>query len=508
MKHIFYIFSVLCFAASAGAATLQDCTNKFAVNLTNALRNSAVNPNSTTFTDDVNKVLQPALNTTIANDADCQAVYRELLKYKGAEFSVEFPPHIFNITLQLDGANSNINTPDKLIAIQKPDELESLLPWFGILVVKKGSLDKYANADVPIISSEFMKRNRSTFYPDNSDKPLGMWRGCTHSNHMAADNDVVNRAAHLTMNEEDSFFTGNDYYVYDGQDVYWGTAQLIGEVALALVTLGGSAAASGTAAAGQSISAASKMVTGVRLTKDASKIDKAVKAAKAAQAGSSVAAKASRVDAIKALADAGVTVKAGTRASQLKNIGNVVETAAKGIKPIAWTSAFTKPWRLIKPGISSLKPKNIQALYGPGVSWGQRLKRASLTVGGTALGVELIKAFGYSSAAVNNYADGVSFNSFGLLSADDLEGRENVVSHGAWLQIEEGGAVNEDDPLNEALAFAEAFTEDMIKINSEDPQCDVDIYVVQPGISNKDKLGVREIYYVIQNPGGSLRVSK
>ena len=395
-------------------------------------------------------------------------------------------------------------------AITKPDELESLLPWYGILVVKAGSLDKYANADVPIISTEYMKQNKSTFYPDNSNVLWGMWGACTHGSHMAADNDVVNRAAHIVMKETDSFWKGNDYYVYDGEDVYWGTANIIGEVALAVLTFGLSAYFQGSAAAAQTANTAVAAVRGVqtaRVTNDAAKVQKAITAARAATSGTSAAAKASRAEAAKALADAGITVNKGTRAAQYTIIAETLEAATGGIRSTKWTTALFKPWRLAKEGI---KPTNLNALYGKGVSWTDRFKRATITAGATG-GVTyftnaLLKSFGYSESSISNYADGVSFNSFGLLSADDIEGHENDISHGTWLSFEESGSTEDNGPLNEALAFAEDFQKNMDEINRKNPECNVDIYVVQPGISNAAKMGKREIYYVIMNPAQSLPV--
>lgn len=510
MKLIAFIF-FLCVPFMGHCATLADCTSQFAPALTQKLQSANINLKSTTLANDVASILQPEFDSLVRGQK-CQDVKSELAQYKGMEFSVEFPTHVFDIELQFATTN----------AIEKPEELESLLPWFGILVVKKGSLDKYANSSTPIISTEYMKRNRDTFFPDNSDKPLGLWAGCTHSNHMAADNDVVNRAAHITFDEKDSFWTGNDYYVYDGEDVYWGTAQLIGEIALAVVTFGAGSAVSASKAAAQTAVATDRAVKAQRaitLAKRAEKLKKmedsytaagqTAKATKAAQL-----AKETRQSARLALEQAGAgPVNQLTSTETIANMGRLLEASGvaqettAAVKPLTWVSALAKPWRLVKPGLQTLKPSNVAKLYGPGVSWGQRIKRAAITAGGAGLGVALIKAFGYSSASTE-IMDNVKFNSFGLLSADDLEGRDNVVSHGAWIQFEESGEINEDDTLNEALAFAEAFQQDMNTINAEDPQCDVDIYVVQPGISNPEKLGTREVYYVIQNPGASLRVSK
>lgn len=496
MKKFLVILCALLTGYSAFGATGEQCKNYLVSELTKTLKSANINIASQTLKNDVTNLLQSQMKTIIETSNQCKGEKKELLAYDKTTFSVPVQNHVFDI--QFNFSNTG-------------DIIESILPWYGILVVKKGSLDQYANADVPIISTEFMKQNKSTFYPDNSNKVLGIARACTHGNHTANDRDVVNRAAHITMDEQDSFWKGNDYYVYDGEDVYWGWAQAVGEAALAIVTLGLSVEATAANAAIQganvAVQGASKAVTAAKLTKNSTKIAKAAEVAKKAKSGSTAAAVASRTEATKALADAGITVKKGTRATELVKIGNTLEKASTGIKDVKWLSSLAHPWKLAKSGTTTLNPKNAAKVYGKGVTWGKRFKTAAIQVAAPTIGIEIIKAFGYSSASYK-LDDNLKFNSFGLLSADDLEGRENVVSHGAWLMFEEGGAINEDDTLNEALRFAEEFQEDLSKINTEDPQCDVDIYVVQPAISNPDTTGKREVYYIIQNPGASLRVEK
>ena len=505
IKCLFVILSL--FSANvAFAASGEGCKNLLTTQLSSKLQSSNINTRSQTLERDVRALLLPQLTEIIEHNKECTSVKDELREnYSGTEFSVHVADHRFDIVLDFTG--TLVGTLDSQPI---PDEMESVLPWFGILVVQKGSLDNFANADVPIISSEYMKKNKDKFFPANSKKLMGIARACTHGNHMAHDKDVVNRAAHTAMNEEDSFWRGNDYYIYDGEDVYWGWAQIAGEVALALVTLGLSAeiqaAAASVQAANIAVQGASKGVAAAKLTKNSAAIAKAAAAAKNAKAGSTAAAVASRADAAKALADAGITVKKGIRATELVKIGNALETAATGIKSVKWASSLGHPWRLVTPGIQSLKPKNIAKMYGPGVTWGQRIKRGAITAAGTGLGIELIKAFGYSTASYK-LDDNLKFNGFGLLSADDLEGRENEVSHGAWLKFEEVLAINDSDALDEALAFAEDFAEHVQTINNADHLCDgLDIYVVQPAVSNPQKMGTREVFYIIQNPAGSLRI--
>ena len=507
MKKGLFILGALLSSYSAFGATGESCKNFLVSELTHTLQSAKINLTSKTLQNDVTDLLLPKMKDIIENTTECKGVRQDLLLYDQTDFSVSVPNHTFDI--QFNFSDSLANTAGRVTLPE--DMMESVLPWYGILVVKKGSLDTYANQEAPIISTEYMKQHKSQFYPDNSNKMLGIARACTHGNHTANDKDVINRATHITMDEADSFWKGNDYYVYDGEDVYWGWAQAVGEVALAIVTLGISAEATAANAAVQganvAVQGASKAVAASKITKNSAKIAKAAEVAKKAKAGSSAAATASRAEATKALAEAGITVKKGTRATELVKIGTALETASKGITDVKWVSSLARPWKMVKPGMTTLNPKNTAKVYGKGVTWGQRIKRGAIQAATPVIGVELIKAFGYSSASYK-LDDNLKFNSFGLLSADDLEGRENEVSHGAWIKFEEAGAINEDDTLKEALRFAEEFQEDVSDINKQDPLCDVDIYVVQPAISNPKTMGKREVYYIIQNPGGSLRVEK
>ncbi|MBR2412193.1 MAG: hypothetical protein IKB10_00805 [Alphaproteobacteria bacterium] len=424
-----------------------------------------------------------------------------------------------------ENANNTANN-DQLITENIPEEFEALLPWYGILIVKAGSLDDVAKKQLPIISTKYMQEHKDKFFPANSDKTLGMARGCTHGNHTAHDKDVINRAAHITMNETDSFWSGNDYYVYDGEDVYWGWATIAGDVALALLTFGISAeiqaASAGTQAAvtgAQVANSAAKITKGAKgaltaanLTKDAKKLQNAYTAAKAAKAGKDTAAVASRTKAIQALADAGITVKTGTQAKTLNSIATALGATLK--RPTAWVSSLSRPWKLVASGAKNIKP-TMSNLFGRGATWADRFSAAKTTalaagagIGANYIFTEVLKGFGYSSAMIQDSTTGnVPFNSFGLLSADDQEGKENVVSHGAWISFDSIGTANPQDALNEAGRVAEELTADINKINATDPLCNVDIYVVQPAISNPKKLpGERQIYYILMNDDTKLTV--
>ncbi len=414
----------------------------------------------------------------------------------------------------------------------KPDVPEELavngidyvLPWYGILVVKKNSLDNVYNSDKPFISPNYMKQHKDKYFPENSGKVLGMAKGCTHGNHTANDNDVINLAAHKTMSEENSFFTGNDYYVYDGEDVYWGTAMMVGEIALTLISLGVSAEAKAMSLTATNARAASEIGKIGKSTKNTivaiTDTQKAQKAAEAAKALTKTSTAADKAKVIQELKDAGITVSNRVGYRQLQQIGTIISNASS---KVSWTSALIhgNKWRLLKNGATRIVPK-AKNIFSSGASIGRTLAIGALAYGGVKTAdsfsdtahdifVSVLKANGYSTATVpitdNPQYKDLKFNSFGLLSADNIEGHENDVSHGTWLQFDSTGEIQLGDAENEAAAFAEAFAEDVRIYNKETPLCDIDIFVVQPVIGDPLKTGKKDIYYLLYtDPKANLRV--
>lgn len=508
MKRLTASFLMILSVGMANAATpFETCVNSWAPAFTQTLNKPGVTFDATNITN----LLQPQFDNIIQTDPNCIQAKSDLLKHSGAEFAINIPgkPGI-DITVEITGDRTS---PETSL------EFESVMPWYGIMVVKKGSLDEYVKKDLPVIPTEYMKNNRKVFYPDNSDKPLGMWKGCTHSNHTAHDKDVINQAAHVTFGEEDSFWRGNDYYVYDGKDVYWGTAALIGEVALTIVTFGVGAGVSAGKATAQATAAAAKVQTAARVgragtaaisavnkTKFAAntpKIAEAAKVAKAVKAGD----KASKAAAVAKLEEIGVTVARPNNAKYIAEVGKALETHASASAisatrvglgtaiSTAWKSGFLGTWKLTKSGATAIRPKTIVAAT-PGIKNLKGIKKG-LAIGavGAAEGgimLALAKAYGYSASSIELAKD-VKFSGFGLLSADDLEGRENEVSHGAWIMVND---VNDDDEtsLDEAKRFAQELKDDIVSFNNNG-MCDIDIYVVQVAISNPQKMGKREAYY-------------
>lgn len=429
-----------------------------------------------------------------------------------------------NTTPGKDKDDNKGNPPEK--PRQDMQGVEYMFPWYGILVVKKGSLDDVYKSKTPFISPSYMKQHKDKYFPANSGRALGLTKGCTHGNHMANDNDVINRAAHKTMDEPESFFKGNDYYVYDGEDVYWGTVVAVGEIALMLVTLGASAEVEAgltgakTAKDIKDIGAVVKSVDVVRNTK---KVQDAAKAARGLTRASTAADKRAVIAQLKA---AGIEVSNRAGYLQLNKIGQILGAANQNT---GWVSALVRgnKWRMLKNGAKNIGPTT-QKIFGPGATLGRSLGVAALTAGGVAaanslsesahnLFVAFLKANGYSTSSMSisddpKYKD-LKFNSFGLLSADDIEDHENDISHGTWIQFDKIGEVNSGsatapgDAEKEAAAFAEAFASDVREFNRETPLCDIDVYVVQPVVGDPLKKGKKDIYYLLYtDPTNNLRV--
>lgn len=95
----------------------------------------------------------------------------------------------------------------------------------------------------------------------------------------------------------------------------------------------------------------------------------------------------------------------------------------------------------------------------------------------------------------------VDFSPFLLLSADDIQGQENVINYGMWLMWagDSVSAADDDAAYLQAMDFAAKFYEDLKEHqgNSNSP-CNVDIFVVRPILRNPGTEAAA-LYYLIMN---------
>lgn len=110
--------------------------------------------------------------------------------------------------------------------------------------------------------------------------------------------------------------------------------------------------------------------------------------------------------------------------------------------------------------------------------------------------------YDWTETSNSEFTNGVEFKPLLLLSADDIQGQENVINYGMWLMWAGDATTPADDDAAylQAFDFAEKFHTDLVETMDENHNhaCNVDIYVVRPILRNPDKENP-EMYYLIMN---------
>ena len=110
--------------------------------------------------------------------------------------------------------------------------------------------------------------------------------------------------------------------------------------------------------------------------------------------------------------------------------------------------------------------------------------------------------YDWTENSTGDFTNGIDFKPLLLLSADDLQGQENVVNYGMWLMWagDATSPTDDDAAYLQAFDFADKFHIDLLETMDEtnNHACNVDIYVVRPILRNPDKENP-EMYYLIMN---------
>ena len=110
--------------------------------------------------------------------------------------------------------------------------------------------------------------------------------------------------------------------------------------------------------------------------------------------------------------------------------------------------------------------------------------------------------YDWTENSTGDFTNGIDFKPLLLLSADDLQGQENVVNYGMWLMWAGDATSSTDDDAAylQAFDFADKLHIDLLETMDEtnNHACNVDIYVVRPILRNPDKENP-EMYYLIMN---------
>lgn len=110
--------------------------------------------------------------------------------------------------------------------------------------------------------------------------------------------------------------------------------------------------------------------------------------------------------------------------------------------------------------------------------------------------------YDWADTETDEFTNGISMKPLLLLSADSIEGQDNVVNYGMWLMWagDSTNATDDDTAYLQAMDFAQKFYQDLTEVQNESGRhaCDVDIYVVRPIVRNPDT-DFQELYWLVMN---------
>jgi hypothetical protein len=205
------------------------------------------------------------------------------------------------------------------------------------------------------------------------------------------------------------------------------------------------------------------------------------------------------------------------RAFKRPQTGNIVVKNFKRIKALRQSAKaakdgaqmLSKAGRVARSGMSSRSAKITDWLFDATLKHGARLARLESKLGAMYGAVVVVEFLGdmydKTSSTSTEFSNGIEFKPLGLLSADDLEGQDNVVNYGMWLLWEGNSTDPADDDAAylQALDFAEKFDYVLHEYQEEHgAKCNIDIYVVRPiiRIDESDPNDTKgEMFYLFMN---------
>ncbi len=203
---------------------------------------------------------------------------------------------------------------------------------------------------------------------------------------------------------------------------------------------------------------------------------------------------------------------------RIKSFGKTLKAANRGAKTLR------RAGRIGRSGMSSFSAKAKDFLFDQTLKHGARIGRLERDVGLVYGALNFMgDMYDKTSTTNNEYSNGIEMKPFCLLSADDLEGQDNVVNYGMWLlwQGNSTDAADDDAAYLQAMDFAEKFAHELEVYQDELPAvktaqiglapkpfprsaflCNVDIFVVRPIIrlDESDPAETKgELFYLIMN---------
>lgn len=445
----------------------------------------------------------------------------------------ETQPKVFKQRIQIANKHTlPLSDPNPRVGVGEDVWTNTDPAWYGIIVVEHGALDKFVGPDKNnTVSLAYIHENIDDLYPNGFN--------CTSKSALALDSDSINQAVTKTVGlkettgEKDS----NDYYVAGDIDLGWIMwAEVALDVAVTIVTFGTYAAAAGATKAVRASRALKNMTKSMKtlrqgakakdikdwitttnkitdITNQIKKLDKTKDAAKIADLTKDLdrlkdnAKALEKIDDVKKYADHAETLK---KLSAYRNSLRLLKNAKRGNVGVrlarATKSAFSGN-RLIRHASKLGRSSSIAGRVRDWLFMSTTRNIGVVAKVGASTGVlyTVMKVAGdmydKTDTSTGDYTSGVDFSPFLLLSADDIQGQENVINYGMWLMWagDSVSAADDDAAYLQAMDFAAKFYEDLKEHqgNSNSP-CNVDIFVVRPILRNPGT-ETAALYYLIMN---------
>ena len=398
--------------------------------------------------------------------------------------------------------------------------------WYAIMVVQSGALDDFVGPGKHnTISLQYIEENIDNLFPHGSQ--------CTGKSALTKDNTMINRAMRETVNLSDDT---NDYYVAGDVNLQWiSYAEIALDVAITVITVGGGTVILGATKAARASRALHNLTSVlrtlrqtdsvrdyIRLGQQLSRANAELRAINRATDATAYANKLAEVERLTAtmrnLENTDDNVRRYRQATQAYSSLNQYRRALRSLRPAQRGNIIAKTWRAVRAtgtGASQIRNAN-KIARGSTLSARARDWLFDSTLANAGLLARMERAGGllygtlkfvggmydWTETSTGDFTSDIEFKPLTLLSADDLQGQENVINHGMWLMWagDSYSAADDDSAYLQAMDFANKFHYNLDKIQNDtnDFACDVDIYVVRPIIRNPGTENP-ELYYLIMN---------
>ena len=468
-----------------------------------------------------------------ANAADDETITLQPIKYVfpgGREIVINYEtqPKILaqRITLGEKNELADLNPNPRIDPTDGTVWTNTDPAWYAIMVVESGMLDEFVGPGKNnTVSMRYINDNIDRLFPHGNQ--------CTSKSALAGDRRMINVATRETVGIDNDT---NDYYVAGDVSLQWISYLEIGlDVAITVLTMGG-----GTVILGATKSArASRALHGLTNTiKTLRTTDSVRDYVRISQQYTRVAEQLRNIDRV---ADAAQYERLAAQADDLARTMRTLEQTDDNVRQYRnATNAFTslnqyrrtlrslrtpqrgniiaRAWRAIRAANTGGKTiRNAEKIARSSTLSGQIrdwLFQSTLTNAGALARLErtggyiygALRFFGgmydWTETSTGEFTSGIDFKPLTLLSADDLQGQENVINHGMWLMWAGNAysAADDDAAYLQAMDFANKFHFNLDKIQTEQNNhaCNVDIFVVRPIIHNPGTDNA-ELYYLIMN---------